>query len=416
MSRSLGVRERVVVHRGAPPRHLRDRGLELHHVDALHARHGGQPAGGAAGAEADDQGAPGCGCSSAPSRPAITCVPASPRALPSALPLTTKARPVEPSRGRRSLSTPSASQITARRCSRSQSVSFGPARSRGLRPPRADRAVAPGRRGPGRGEQRQRRRRAIAAGGEPGERAPSRASHAATSPRTRSSAATSRQQPGAVSSGRRPKPAGERAERSRRRCSRRRPSRRAAHVLAAAAEERDQQRELRPGHEGRRERRRGRPPRHPSTWPAKARSPSGRSTSARSARRSPSAKRPPTASASSRQVAAKARSVAGRSRADERVGEAAQADAEERHGQDQAEGEDGAAEQGRQHPVPDELHQEEGEADERAGGEDEAARGAAGPAARGGRTRPPARRRSRARPRGRGARRRRPRRGSPRTR
>ena len=43
----------------------------------------------------------------------------------------------------------------------------------------------------------------------------------------------------------------------------------------------------------------------------------------------------------------------------------------ERDGEDQAEGEGRAAEERRQHAVPDQLHQEEGEADDRGGGEDE---------------------------------------------
>ena len=56
---------------------------------------------------------------------------------------------------------------------------------------------------------------------------------------------------------------------------------------------------------------------------------------------------------------------------DERVEQAAQADASQRDRQHEAEREHGAPEQRRQHPVPHQLHQEEREADRAGGGEQE---------------------------------------------
>ena len=75
--------------------------------------------------------------------------------------------------------------------------------------------------------------------------------------------------------------------------------------------------------------------------------------------------------ASSKQVLAKPSKVAGRSRPEPRIGGASQSDAEQGHGEDESEGVDGAPEYGTQHPIPDQLHEEEGEADPGRGDEDE---------------------------------------------
>ena len=85
--------------------------------------------------------------------------------------------------------------------------------------------------------------------------------------------------------------------------------------------------------------------------------------------RSPSAKVAAIAQASSRQVHPKPDSEAG-FRGEHRVQQSAEADAGKRDGDDQAEGEDRSAEQRREQPIPDELHQEEREADG-AGGEEQ---------------------------------------------
>ena len=50
-----GLSSASAVHGGAHPRHLEDGRLQLDDVGALHARDGGQPPGGAPGAEADDE-------------------------------------------------------------------------------------------------------------------------------------------------------------------------------------------------------------------------------------------------------------------------------------------------------------------------------------------------------------------------
>ena len=149
----------------------------------------------------------------------------------------------------------------------------------------------------------------------------------------------------------------------------------AAHVLAAAAEEGHEQGELRPGHEGRRDDDEGghrEPPEHVAGEGQVSERPQhDREEREAVAEREAGRDGRGLEEAGRREGEERRRPVA----PDERVGEAAEGDAEERRGQDQAEGEDGAAEQGREHPVPHELEQEEREAHDRTGGEDEAARG-----------------------------------------
>ena len=58
-------------------------------------------------------------------------------------------------------------------------------------------------------------------------------------------------------------------------------------------------------------------------------------------------------------------------RADERVQQPAEADARQREREDESEREHGSAEQRTEHPIPDELHQEEREANDARRGEHE---------------------------------------------
>ncbi len=270
----------------------------------------------------------GCGWRSAPSRPPITCVGASPRALPSILPLTTIARP-SVSSSATLLSTPSRSQTMPRRASwRNRRASLGEARIlRSTRPapiglwrhapvgPLAARQASEAAASAGavawpiqrRGRGSQGASPAVAADG-----ATRDASRSAASPSATRSAAAARQHPVAESSGRSTNPpASDPAM--------------APAVLHAAAAPICAPTPRRPAPSSAMSSGYCAPAanaagsttiavtaNHPGRYPLRRAPPSGRSPRARSARRSPSANGAATPSASKRHVSAKPRRLAGR--------------------------------------------------------------------------------------------------------
>jgi hypothetical protein len=380
------VRESVAVHPSAAPRHLRDGRLELHHVHALDARHVGQPPRGGAGAESHHEDAPRGGVQQRAQQARHDL-----RARVVARVAVHLAVHHEGEAGRAdecdaALATLPLPDDRAPLLAQPVLGLVGPKERVRLDAPGADPAVAEGGRGPRRGEEEDDAR-PDREGGEPGREAPARVED------------RRRQAEGEEERGHEAPGAGRAQQRQEAEAAGQRPEDRAAgvggggpadvaaHSLAAPAEERHEQGELHARDEGRGDHHEGRhqePAEHVAGEGDVAERPQhDREERQAVAEGEADGDRGGLQEAGHREGEEGGRSVA----AHERVGQAAEADAQERRGEDEAEGEHRPPEQRREDPVPDELEQEERKAHRRARGEDEPARG--GPlAGRGRRGRP----------------------------